>query len=261
MLTTSEHMAISSSSRICDRIALVKSSCIASVLPRMDDVAMPASQAKIVRVRAQLLTAAIGHKKIVFQAQATTAFPVHAWLDGQNHTGTHRTRSSLMRIRRLVRASPHAVSNGMRWLARITGSRNALPQDAINIPERCSFPNARDSFSENPKQLVEQTVVFRGKPARTNIFRKVGPIAVGADPNLHQRRLVCDHRTVAGCRECRDALPRPNQRERPRHVDFSLIPDAHRVDVAFDHGRHFAFLHSWLDILPRVLHADGRQFI
>src|SRR5215472_4408355 len=261
MLTASEHMAMSSSSRICDRIAFVKSSFIVSVFPRMDDVAIPASQTKIVGVRAQLLAAALGHKKIIFQAQATTAFPVHTRLDGQNHTGTHRTRGSLMRIRRLVRASPHAVSNGMRWLAGITGSRNPLPQDAINIPKRCSFPNARDSFRENRKQLVKQTVVFLGKPPGTNIFREVGPIAVGADPNLDQRWLVLDHRPMAGGRKGCDALPRPNQRERPGHLDFSLVTDAQRVDVAFDHGRDFAFLHSWLDILPRVLHADGCQFI
>src|SRR2546429_2892445 len=103
MLTTSEHMATSSSSRICPRIALVKSSFILSVFPRTDDVAILASQTKIVGVRAKLLAAALGHKKIVFQAQAATAFPVHTGLDGQHHTGTHGTRSCLMGIRRLVR--------------------------------------------------------------------------------------------------------------------------------------------------------------
>src|SRR6266566_6915280 len=149
MLTTSEHMATSSSSRICPRIALVKSSFIVSVFPRTDDVAILASQTKIVRVRAKLLASAFGHKKIVFQTQAATAFPVHTWLDGQNHTGTHRTGSSLMGIRRLVRASAHAVSNGMRWLARITRRLNSLPHDAINVPERRSFSNARDSIREN----------------------------------------------------------------------------------------------------------------
>src|SRR5947208_1228668 len=107
MLTTSEHMATSSSSRICPRIALVKSSFILSVFPRTDDVAILASQTKIVGVRAKLLAAALGHKKIVFQAQAATAFPVHTGLDGQHHTGTHGTRSCLMGIRRLVRPSAH----------------------------------------------------------------------------------------------------------------------------------------------------------
>src|ERR1700756_4346392 len=120
MLTTSEHMAMSSSSRICPRIAFVKSSFIVSVFPRRDEVAMLASQTKVVRVPAKLLAAALGHKKIVFQAQAAAAFPVHTGFDGQNHAGTHGTGSGLMGIRRLVRARAHAVSNRMRWLARIT---------------------------------------------------------------------------------------------------------------------------------------------
>src|SRR5215469_862590 len=151
MLTTSEHMATSSSSRISDRTAFSRSSFMVSVFPRTDDVAIPASPAEIVGVHAQLLAAARGHKKVVFQAQAAPAFPVHTRLDGQNHTGTHRTRSRLMGIRRLMRASAHAVSNGVRWLARITGSGNPLPQDAINIPKRCAFPNAGDSVRENPQ--------------------------------------------------------------------------------------------------------------
>src|SRR6516162_3581363 len=238
MLTTSEHMAMSSSSRICPRIAFFKSSFIVSLFPRTDDVAIVASQPKVVRVRAKLLAAALGHKKIVFQAQAAPAFPVHAGLDGQNHTGTHGTRSGLMGIRRLVRARAHAVSNRMRWLSRITRRGNPLPQDAINVPERRSFSNTGDAIGENLQELVEQTVVLPGKPPRTNVFREIGPIAVGADPNLHQCRFILDHRTIAGSRESRDALPGPDQRERPRHRDFSLVADAHRLTVAFDHGRH-----------------------
>src|SRR5437868_13808185 len=103
MLTTSEHMATSSSSRICPRIALVKSSFTLSVFPRTDDVAILASQTKIVGVRAKLLAAALGHKKIVFQAQAATAFPVHTGLDGHLHTGMHGTWIIMMGLLSFVR--------------------------------------------------------------------------------------------------------------------------------------------------------------
>src|SRR5436853_7768925 len=120
MLTTSEHMATSSSSRICPRIALVKSSFILSVFPRTDDVAILASQTKIVGARANLLAAALGHKKIVFQALAATAFAVHTARDGQPPSGTYGTRSWLVGTRRLVRPTAHAVSNGMTWGARRT---------------------------------------------------------------------------------------------------------------------------------------------
>src|SRR5437016_9727809 len=93
--------------------------------------------------------------------------------------------------------------------------------------ERRAFSNTRDSIGENLQELVEQTVVFPGKPPWTNIFREIGPIAVGADPDLHQRRLILDHRTMAGCREGRDALPRPDHRERPSHRDFYVVYDHH----------------------------------
>src|SRR5947199_8815454 len=108
MLTTSEHMATSSSSRICPRIALVKSSFIVSVFPRTDDVAILASQTKIVGVRAKLLAAPPGHNKIVLQPQAATAFPVHTGLDASHHAETHGTRGSLLGIRRLSSRSAPA---------------------------------------------------------------------------------------------------------------------------------------------------------
>src|SRR5207247_382570 len=73
---------------------------------------------------------------IVHQAHPPTAFPSHCVPDRGHHTGTHGTWRCLLGIRRLVRPSDHAVSNGMRWLARITRSRNPFPQDAINVPER-----------------------------------------------------------------------------------------------------------------------------
>src|SRR5437899_12318506 len=114
-----------------------------------------------------------------------------------------------MGIRRLVRPSAHAVSNGMRWLARITRSRNPFPQDAINVPERRAFSNTRDSIGENLQELVEQTVVFPGKPPWTNICREIVPIAAGADPDPHQRRPIPDPRPMAGGVNIRNALPIP----------------------------------------------------
>src|SRR5206468_4396881 len=53
ILTTSQHIATSSSSRIWDKMVLAKSSFMESVFPRADGVAIAASQTKIVRIRSE----------------------------------------------------------------------------------------------------------------------------------------------------------------------------------------------------------------
>src|SRR5436190_11716588 len=94
MLTTSQHIATSSSSRICDKMALARSSFTESAFPRADGVAIAASQTKIIRIRAKLFATGCGNKKIVFQPQASATFPVHAGLNGKHHARTHGDRKS-----------------------------------------------------------------------------------------------------------------------------------------------------------------------
>ena len=49
----------------------------------------------------------------------------------------------------------------------------------------------------------------------------VAPVAVGADPDLEQRRLVLLDRQVAGRRERLDPGPRPDEREAERELDLA----------------------------------------
>src|SRR5438034_6670036 len=153
MLTTSQHIATSSSSRICDKMALARSSFTESAFPRADGVAIAASQTKIIRIRAKLFATGCGNKKIVFQPQASATFPVHAGLNGKHHARTHGAGSSLMGIRRFMSARTHPMSHWMRWLAGVTGDRNSLSQDAVNVAKRRAIANTRDRLEEHTSEL------------------------------------------------------------------------------------------------------------
>src|SRR5206468_9065276 len=65
--------------------------------------------------------------------------------------------------------------------------------------------------------------------AGAEVLRVVGPVAVGADPDLEQRRFVLEHRAAAGRRERADPRPGPDQREAVREVDLALVAGADRV--------------------------------
>src|SRR5258708_32550020 len=104
-------------------------------------------------------------------------------------------------------------------------------------------------------------MVLWGEPAGAEILRKVGPIAVGTNPDFDERRLIFRHGTIAGGCKRRNTLPRPYQGERAGHFHSALVADADGMDVAFDHGCDFAFLHSRADVVARIFHSDSSKLI
>jgi hypothetical protein len=71
----------------------------------------------------------------------------------------------------------------------------------------------------NSQQLLEQLVVAGLELARADVLRVVAPVAVGADPDLEQGRLVLLNRPVARGRERADSGTRPDEREPQSEVD------------------------------------------
>ena len=63
------------------------------------------------------------------------------------------------------------------------------------------------------QQAVLELAVVRAQLAGAEELRVVGPVAVGADPDLEQRRLVGCDRPVARRGERLDPGPRPDERE------------------------------------------------
>src|SRR5712672_999493 len=261
MFTTSHDIATISSSRICARIAVASSSFIEPCASAACGVIILFSATKIVRIRAKLLTPLRRHQEIVFQAQASAALPVNSRFDGPHHTGLHCPRRQLMRIGRLVRPRSDAMSNRMRRLPRISRGINSLPDDAINIAHRRAIMNGSNGIVENRQQLVEERVVSHGEQPGTKILRQVSPIAIRTYPNLNERRLIFNNRARASRGERRNAWSRPHQSESACHFHFALVSNTDVVNVPFDHRRNFALSHSWLDLVPGMLHAQRSQFI
>ncbi len=85
----------------------------------------------------------------------------------------------------------------------------------------------------------------------------VGPVAVGADPDLEERRLALDHRPVRRRRERPDPGPGPDQREPEREVDLALPAGSLAVDEPLPLGGDLSLAHPRPDQPAHVLHRGG----
>src|SRR5579859_61981 len=166
-----------------------------------------------------------------------------------------------MRVRRFMGACSHSVRNWMRRLTWIPCRINPVANDAIDFCKRSAAPDTTDGIPKYLEQLIEQPIVFGSKAAGAKIFCQVGPVAVGADPDLDKRWFVFDHGTMARGGESGDSTAGPDQRKGTGHFDLALVANADRMNVALDHRGYFAFFHSRMDMIARVHHAESREFV
>ena len=89
----------------------------------------------------------------------------------------------------------------------------------------------------------------------------IAPVAVGADPDLEQRRLVVLDRQVAGRRERLDSRAGPDEREPERELDPALPAGARAVDEAVPHRAGLRLLHARAEVLAHVLHRGGGDLV
>ena len=112
------------------------------------------------------------------------------------------------------------------------------------------------------EELVEELVVAGVELARADVLRVVGPVAVGADPDLEERRLVLLDREVAGGGEGADPGARPDEREAERELDLAVPPArALAVHVALPEGGGLGLLHARPEVLLGVLHRVGGELV
>ena len=89
----------------------------------------------------------------------------------------------------------------------------------------------------------------------------VGPVAVGAHPDLEERRLPLDDRPRGRRGEGLDPRPRPDEREAEREVDLALPAGALAVDDALPLRCDLRLAHPRLDDELAVLHRRGRDLV
>src|SRR2546425_81778 len=106
-----------------------------------------------------------------------------------------------MCVRRLVGARADPVADRMRWLAWVAGRGDALADAPVELGEARAGLAERDRVVVDDAELVEQLGVTRGQRPGAEVLRVVGPVAVGAYPDLEQRRLALDDRVGGRRRE------------------------------------------------------------
>src|SRR5262245_32442222 len=138
---------------------------------------------------------------------------------------------------------PHAVSDRMGRLAGIADLGQALSDQSVELVEACAWPAVVDRAPVHAQKARTKLLVGGCEVAGAEVLRVVAPVAVGADPDLEQRRLVLLHRPVAGRREGPDAFARPHEREAQREIDLALPAGALAVDEAVPQRSGLALLH------------------
>src|SRR3972149_5024414 len=88
----------------------------------------------------------------------------------------------------------------------------ASPEETVELRQTGAGARVRASLLEDAEKELEQTLVLGPKPPRAEVLRVVAPVAVGADPDLEERRLVLLDRPVRGGRGGADAGARPDER-------------------------------------------------
>ena len=89
----------------------------------------------------------------------------------------------------------------------------------------------------------------------------VAPVAVGADPDLEQRRLVRRHRPVPGRGEGLDPLAGPDEREAERELDQPAPAGSLAVDEPLPDRGGLALPHAGPELRLDVRHRGGADLV
>ena len=102
----------------------------------------------------------------------------------------------LVRIRRLVRARADAVADRMRRLSRVADPAMRSRTDRSRSAIDAAGGIERTRLGVHSQQLLLELGVFGLELAEHEVLRVVGPVPVGADPDLEEDRLALDDRQV-----------------------------------------------------------------
>src|SRR5439155_6074264 len=190
-----------------------------------------------------------------------TAVPVRAGFDREHHALLDRAPSGLVRVRRLVRPRTDTVGDRMRRLLRKPRRRDAGSDQAVELGEARSGTAVVECVPVDAEERVEQLVVAWLERARADVLRMVAPVAIRADPDLEECRLVLLHRPVIVRREGPDSWARPDEREAECELDLPFPARALAVHEALPERRGLALLHPRLQLARDVPHRPRGDLI
>ena len=149
----------------------------------------------------------------------------------------------------------------MRRLAREAELRDPGADAAVELGQARAGHAERDSRVVDAKQTGLELAIAVGEVAGHEVLRVIAPVAVGADPDLEQRRLALDDRTVGRGRERADPAARPDEREAEGELDLPAPAGALAVDEAEPLGGRLRLGHSGPDHALDVLHRRRRDLV
>ena len=211
--------------------------------------------------RRELLGSFGGDEEVVLDAEAAAALDIASWLDCKHHALADLAASGLVRVRRLVGASADAVRDRVRGLAGEAHGVDARADAAVELGEARSGAGERDRVLVDGQELLLELAVLLRELARDEVLRVVAPVAVGADPDLEERRLALDDGPARRRREGLDPGPGPDEREAERELDLPLPARALAVDEPLPLGGDLRLGHAGLDDELAVLHRGGGDLV
>src|SRR5205823_10764462 len=131
-----------------------------------------------VRERRKLLGPGRRDQEVVLESEAAAPVPVDARLDREHHAVLDLPAAGLLRIRRLVGPGADAVADGMARLALISGCREAVPDQAVELGQAGAGSAVRHRPRVDVEKLSQELLVARVELAGTDVLGVVAPVAV-----------------------------------------------------------------------------------
>ena len=149
----------------------------------------------------------------------------------------------------------------MRRLPRIAGDVQLLTDLPVERRHRRRGADVVERALVDVHEHRFELGVIRLQLAEDEVLRVVGPVAVGADPDLEQDGLALHHGQVAGGRERLDPAPGPDERERERELDLALVSGALAVHEALPQRGRLGLPHPRPEPLAYVIHRRGSDLV
>ncbi len=153
------------------------------------------------------------------------------------------------------------MADRVRRLPLVAGLGKPGADEPVELGKRRAGPAVIERAAVDLEQLLLELDVLGAQLARAEVLRVVGPVAVRADPDLEERRLVLLDGEVAGRRERLDPRARPDERERKRELDLPVPAGALSVHEALPDRGRLGLLHSGPEVRARVLHRSGGDLV
>src|SRR5262249_41074162 len=135
------------------------------------------------------------------------------------------------------------------------------PDTVVELGEARARPAETDGIVIDRHELLLEVGVLRFQFAADDVLRVIGPVAVGADPDLEQRRLTLDDRAVRRRRERLYACAGPDQCEPECELDPAPPARPLTVDEALPGGRDLRLCEPDADPAAHVLGGGGRDLV